>query len=251
MRAKITNNAFGAFIAESGVIFPYGGRQLEAYPGAGSISHASLSNLTTGDPHTQYLPLTGGRTMNNNLGLSSHWINSSGNSQITNSNNRGLKFAYAGTNLENIHVGNKSTVVFDVDNSKMSTAKGVAKAWLHFDASGVNHIPEIKSYYNIHQLEKLSVGKYKVVFTSGTLGDNNYIAFGSSNARSTASSREDFDINKVGIVLREGNDTSSLRSLTFCVLNDAGEYVDAQINELVVYGIGVGEGSGVIPTVVA
>ena len=251
VRAKITNNAFGAFIAESGVIFPYGGRQLEAYPGAGNISHASLSNLTAGDPHTQYLPLAGGRVMTDNLGLGSHWINSSGNSQISSSDDRGLKFAYAGTGIENIHVGNKSTVVFDVDNSKMSTAKGVAKAWLHFDASGVNYIPEIKGYYNIHQLEKLAVGKFKVVFTSGTFGDNNYIALGSSNARSTASSREDFDVNKVGIVLREGNDSSTLRSLTFCVLNDAGEFVDAEINELVVYGRGVGESSGVVPSVVA
>lgn len=253
VRAKIVNGSYGAFIAESGVIFPYGsngGRQLEAYPGTASINHNLLSNLTNGDPHTQYLPLLGGRVMAGNLGLGSNWVNSSGASQITNSNDRGFKFAYAGSGTENIHVGSKSVFVFDVDSSKMSTAKGVAKAWLNFDASGVNHIPEIKSYHNVHQLQKLDVGKFKIVFTSGTFGDNNYVALGSSNARSTSSSREDFDVNKVGVVIKEGDDTSTLRSLTFCVLNDAGEFVDAQINELVVYGRSVGEGSGVVPSVV-
>lgn len=205
VRAKIVNNAYGAFIAESGVIYPYGsnnGRQLEAYPGTASINHNQLSNLTNGDPHTQYLPLLGTRVMIGNLGTGSNWINSSGSSQILSSNDRGLKFAYAGANEENIIVGNKSTLVFNTDNSIMKNAKGVAKAWINFDASGVNNIPEIKSYYNIHQLQKLDAGKYKIVFTSGTFGNNNYVAIGSSNARSTASSKEDFDINKVGIVLR-------------------------------------------------
>lgn len=252
VRAKITNNQYGAFIAESGVIFPYGpnsGRQLEAYPGASSVNHNALSNLTAGDPHTQYLPLAGGRVMTDNFGLGSNWINSSGNSQITSSINRGFKFAYAGANTENVHVGSKSVFLFDTDSSKMSTAKGVAKAWLNFDASGVSHIPEVKSYYNIHELQKIAVGKYRVVFTSGTFKDNNYVAIGTSNSRSTASSAEDFDVNTVGIVARSGDDTTILRSLTFCVLNDADQYVDAQLNDLVVYGLSVGESSGTVPIV--
>ena len=62
---------------------------------------------------------------------------------------------------------------------------------------------------------------------------------------------EDFSINKVGITLRTGNDASQLRSLTFCVLDDGEQYVDAKINELVVYGRGPGEGSGIHPSVIA
>lgn len=246
------NNEYGKLIVGSGVQFPYGGLQIEAYPGVGGTSHNSLKDLAVGDPHLQYMPISGVRTMIKNLGLGNNWINSSGNSQITTSDNRGFKFAYIDSNTERINVGSKSFFNFDVDNSTMSTAKGVAKAWLNFDAaSGIAGTgPVINSYYNIHQLEKLAVGKFKVVFTSGTFGDNNYIAIGSSNGRATTNSREDFDVNKVGIVLREGNDTTSLRSATFCILNDAGQYVDAQINELVVYGRGPSESSGVHPTVI-
>lgn len=247
VRAKITNNQYGAFVAESGVIFPYGGRQLEAYPGAISINHNGLSNLTTGDVHTQYLPLTGTRVMVNNFGTGSNWINSSGNGPV-NSDNRGIRFQYAGTNTENVIFGNKSKLIFDVDNSTMSTAKGVAKAWLNFDATTAT--PTINSYYNVHTLEKLATGKYKIVFASGTFGDNFYMALGSSNARSTAASEEDFNMNTVGTSLRAGNDAAALRSLTFVVLDEGGQYVDAKINELVVYGRGPNEGSGVFPNII-
>lgn len=250
VRAKIKNGAYGAFIAESGVIFPYGGRQLEAYPGPNSVQHNNLAGLTTGDPHLQYMPLGGSRVMASNMGLGDNWINSSGNSQITSSDDRGLQFQYVSSNVEKVNIGSKSIVNFGVDNSIMSSAKGAAKAWLHFDASGVNNVPEVKSYFNVVQLQKLDIGKYKVVFTSGTFGNNNYVAIGSSNSRSTSNSKEDFQLNTVGIVTRSGDDASALRSLTFCVLNTAGQYVDAQLNDLVVYGMGVGEGSGTPPSIV-
>lgn len=237
-------------IAQSGLQFSDTTIQYTAYPGPSSIQHNSLAGLTTGDVHTQYLPLGGVRVMTNNLGLGANWINSSGNSQVSSSNNRGIRFQYASSTQENVIVGNKSTVVFETDTSKMSTAKGVAKAWINFDASGVSHIPEVRDSYNIAQLEKIEVGKFRIVFASGTLKNNDYVAIGTSNSRTTAASKEDFDINTVGIVARSGDDTSILRSLTFCILNDAGNYVDAQINDLVVYGLGVGESSGIPPTVV-
>lgn len=252
VRLAITGNQGGALIAESGVVFPIGGRQLVAYPGPGATSHNELSNLTAGDPHTQYVHINGSRPMINNLGLGNNWINSSGNVSLFSTNNRGLKFVYRNSSVEEIHIGSGtvsgsgSTFIFDNDNSTMSTAKGVAKAWLNFNGSGT---PIINSFYNIKELQKIATGKYKVIFTSGTFGDNNYIAIGSSNFRSSASANVDFDVGKVGIVLREGNDSSALRSATFCVLNDAGEFVDAAINELVVYGIGPNEGSGTYPTV--
>ena len=55
VKIKIENGQGGALIPESGVIFPIGGLQLEAYPGAQSISHTGLANLTV-DVHTQYIP---------------------------------------------------------------------------------------------------------------------------------------------------------------------------------------------------
>jgi len=248
VRAKIVNNQNGAFIAESGVLFPYGGRQLIAYPGPASINHNQLTNLTNGDPHTQYMPLTGSRSMVNNLGLGNNWVNSSGNVQVASSNDRGLRFQYINNDLENIRVGNKSRFVFDADNSVMSSAKGVAKAWLNFEVE--SGVPVIKGYHNIHKLEKLETGKYKVEFISGVFADNNYVATANSNARSTSASQEDFSINKVGLTLRQGDDAAALRSLSFVVMDDGGQYVDAKINELVVYGRSPGEGSGIHPIVV-
>lgn len=254
VRAKIINNQYGAFIAESGVIFPYadgGGsnRQLIAYNGPSSIDHNTLANLTSSDVHTQYMPLTGLRTMVSNFGLGNNWINSSGNSpQPVNSNNRGFRFQYIDNNLENVRLGNKSRLVFDTDNSVMSSAKGVAKAWLNFEVE--SGVPVIKSYYNIHKLEKVETGKYRVEFVSGVFADNNYVANANSNARSTTSSKEDFSINKVGLTLRQGDDAATLRSLSFVVMDDGGQYVDAKINELVVYGRSPGEASGVHPIVV-
>lgn len=243
---KFTKN----IIAQSGIQFSDSTTQYTAYPGPSSIQHNSLAGLTTGDVHTQYLPLDGVRVMSANLGLGSNWVNSSGNSQITSSSNRGIRFQYASSTQENIIVGNKSTVVFETDSSKMNNAKGVAKAWINFDASGVSSVPSVRDSYNIVQLEKIEVGKFRIVFASGTLKNNDYVAIGTSNSRTTAASKEDFDLNTVGIVARSGDDASVLRSLTFCVLNDAGNYVDAQINDLVVYGLGAGESSGVPPTVV-
>jgi hypothetical protein len=254
VRAKRVNNQFGAFIAESGVIFPFadgGGstRQLIAYNGPSSVDHNGLSNLTVGDVHTQYLPLAGTRVMVSNIGLGNNWINSSGNSpQPVTSNNKGFRFQYVNNDLENIRVGNKSRFVFDTDNSVMSSAKGVAKAWLNFEVEA--GVPIIKSYHNIHKLEKLEAGKYKVEFTSGVFADNSYVAMANSNARSTSASQEDFSINKVGLTLRQGDDAAALRSLSFVVMDDGGQYVDAKINELVVYGRSPGEGSGIHPIVV-
>lgn len=252
VRAKIINNQYGAFIAESGVVYPYGsngGRQLEAYPGASGIQHNQLAGLITGDPHIQYLPLAGTRVMSDNLGLGSNWLNSSGNSDIINSDGRGLQFQTLSSSAENINVGSATKFVFNTDNSILSTSKGVAKAWISFDASGVGNIPEVNNSYNIKELQKLDVGKFKIIFNSGVLKSNNYVAIGTSNSRSTANSQEDFDLNTVGIVSRAGDDATTLRSLTFCILNDGNQFIDAAINDLVVFGLGSNESSGVPPTV--
>lgn len=254
------NPAYGGILyAESGVQFPYGGTQIEAYPGLGNLDHNDLNpeSMTQGDPHTQYLLTNGTRTAQGNIGFDNHWINSSGNfiSSLDDGNDRGLQFEYLGDGTEVIHVGSGDYPTigsgtyfkFDKDNSILDTSKGIAKAWLNFDGSET--VPVVNSYHNIHILRRLTKGKYQIVFTSGTFANNNYIAIGSSNARSAAGSPEDFTNNTVGITSRSGNDADSLRNLTFAVLDEGGEYVDAKINELVVYGISPGEISGVHPTV--
>jgi hypothetical protein len=242
-------------IAGSGISFPNAetpGIQYEPYPGPGSIQHNQLGGLAIGDPHVQYLPLNGVRVMSANLGLGNNWINSSGASDIVSSNNRGLQFQTQTTNtgiVEQVKVGSNTRFIFNTDNSVMSTAKGVAKAWISFDASGVDGLPKVLSSYNVKELQKLDVGKFKVIFNSGTLSNNSYVAIGNSNSRGTSNSPEDFDLNTVGIVARNGDDASVLRNMTFCVLNDGNQFVDAALNDIVVYGLAPNESSGVPPVV--
>jgi hypothetical protein len=252
VRAKIVSNAGGLFIAESGVNFPNGGgTQYVAYPGPQGLQHNDLAGLTVADPHTQYMNINGSRVMTNNLGTGSNWINSSGNSQLASSNNRGFKFEYVSNTVENIHVGNGSKITFDKDGSFFNSANGVAKAWINFDGSGtLGGSPVVKSWYNINAIEKLSVGKFRISFPSGLLSNNSYVAMGTSNSRVTASSKEDFDMNTVGMVVRDGDDASTLRRLTFCILNRADQYVDAEVNDLVIFGFGPNVSSGTPPTVI-
>ena len=100
------------------------------------------------------------------------------------------------------------------------------------------------------QLFSIDTGKFKIYFTSGVLANNSYVAIGSSNARSTAANGEDFDHNTVGLVYRTGDDLTQLRSVTFNVINGEGNYTDAQVNDLVVFGYNVGNSSGNPPTVI-
>jgi len=253
VRAKIVNNQNGFFVAESGILFPNAtavnnGKQYEPYPGPFGINHNDLAGLTLGDPHTQYLPRNGGRVMQNNLGLGNNWINASGNSTLS-SDNRGLRFQYVSSTKENINVGSETTFVFNTDNSKLATSKGVAKAWINFNGSG-NIV--VRDSYNIAQIERISgsAGKFKITFASGVLANNNYVVVANSNSRSDFDSPEDFNVNTVGTVARVGDDAASLRSVTFCVLNDAGQYVDAAVNDIVVFGREKGATSGVQPTVI-
>lgn len=230
VRAKKTGSSGGTFIAESGILFPNSSspstRQLEPYPGPASISHNSLANLTTGDPHTQYLPINGSRHLTGNLQSADKWIGPSGN------NGEGFKFNKTSAGVDILTSG---TFVFG-DNSKINSGKGVAKAWINFDASGVGNVPVVNASYNISSLDYIDKGKFRITFVSGILGSNNYVAIGSSNAVSTSGSLEDFDVNTVGMVSRSGVDPN--RTLTFAVKSDDNEFVNAQINELVVFEAG-------------
>ena len=237
----------GIVYAESGIIFPRSsvdqtGRQQEPFLGIGNLNHNALANLTVDDPHTQYLNRLGGptRPMIGNLALSTYWVGSEGTDQ-------GLKFTPTASG-DDITVS--GTFEFQKDHSRMDSAHGVAKAWLNFDASGVGNVPVVRSYHNINKLERLDQGKFKITFNSGVFLDNTYVAIGNSNSTTAAGSQEDFDLNTVGLVMRAGDDGTALRTVTYVIRNDNGEYVDGEVNDFVAYGYGAGSTSGTTPTIV-
>ena len=246
VRASNADGSHGLFIAESGIQFPNqdGGSctQIMCYPGPNGISHNDLADLATGDTHTQYYPVDGSRTMLGNVPMTdSHWIGSSGVSNV------GLKFVYAprpggNTYRNDIHVGMSGDFLFQKDQSRLSSAKGIAKAWINFDGSGVGHIPVVRSSHNVVDLKHHSRGKYTLSFASGVFKDNDYVVVATSNSTTASGSMEDFDVNSVGVVMRYGSEEGSekFRKCTFAVRNDAGEYVDGEINDLVVFGAGSG-----------
>jgi hypothetical protein len=230
----------------SGVYFSDNTFQHTAYPGPGLISHNDLADLDTGDPHSIYLPSDGSRALTGSLEVQ-QWLNSNG------TNSRGIKFTQDSEGNETMRVANNTTVKFDVDNSNMSTAKGVALAWLNFGASGVDQTVTVYSAYNINAIEREGSGeegKFKITFKPGTLDSSNFVAVGSSNGRNANSDGADFSINTVGLAERGG--TGSIidpHYVTFYVLSadrlsdaadDTPGFVDAPVNDLVVYGLGSG-----------
>lgn len=234
VRLKHTAGSAGRLIAESGILFPNAPvnsnfLQIEPWTGVGNIQHNQLTGLSAGDPHPQYLPVDGSRGMNGNLRMATNWIGPSGN------NREGLRFI--NNSASGIQIFTSGTFIFG-DNSIIKSGRGTAKAWINFDGSGVAGFPVVRSAYNITQLTDIGTGKFRVTFASGVLGSNNYVAFGSSNARSTANTFEDFDRNTVGMVARSGVDPD--RQLSFVILNELGQYVDGEINNIVVFENGPG-----------
>lgn len=222
----------GLLIVESGISFPSypGSPQLVPYPGPGSITHNQLSNLDVGDPHPQYIPISGTRTFTNNVGFGNGWINSSGSSIIQSTTGKGLQFTYVSASVENINVGSGTRFTFLKDRSVLDSARGAAKAWINFNASGSP--PEVNDSYNVSGLIKESVGQFVVVFHSGVLKDDNYVAIAQSNASSAANL---FQKNTVGLTDRITR-ADGTRSIKFKVIDDGGQVCDARFNDLVVYG---------------
>ena len=111
VRIKINNDNTegGSLIVESGIVFsnPLGnnGIQVVPYPGANGIQHSGLAGLTIGDPHPQYLKLTGTRNMDANLGMGGpdNWINASG---LTMTNDLLLDFFKLSSMLQKINKEN-------------------------------------------------------------------------------------------------------------------------------------------------
>jgi hypothetical protein len=257
--SKEKGDGYGIFIAESGISFPFSPvnpseLQTEPWLGEARINHNNLDNLTIGDPHTQYYILDGTRALEGNMSTDSFWINKSGVPDV------GFKFEQlnADATQQEIYVSGTMRWVND-DNSILENAKGVAKAWAYFDASGiydgVDNSPVIKAYHNIESIERIAQGKLKITFASGTFESNSYAAFGHANATTSAASEEDFSVNTVGLVLKEGNegpdDGVTKRTLTYVIKNENGDYVDSELCELVVFGYSPNETSGTPPTMIA
>jgi hypothetical protein len=234
----------GTFIAESGIKFPNSPvnssqRQIEPFLGVGNLQHNDLGGLTNGDPHTQYVSISGiksGRSMTGNLAMDNYWIGSLGS-------NNGLKFTNANYGND---ISVSGTFQFKKDDSRMDSAHGVAKAWLSFTAGNP---PVVRGYHNIHALQRIASGVYKITFVSGVFLDNNYAAIGISNGLASSGTYDAMEQNSVGILLRNGDDKTSLRSLHFKIEQDDGDEVEASLNDLVVYGYNPGSTPGTLPIV--
>jgi hypothetical protein len=234
VRLQTVNGAGGILHVGSGITFTNGGgTQYVPYPGPTGLTHNTLQGLGDGDPHTQYVTISGTRPFINNVPFDNNWLNSSGSSTILTTTGRGLQFQYAGTgNRENINVGSGTQFTFLKDKSVLSSARGAAKAWINFDASG--SIPVVNDSYNVSGLIKESAGHFLIVFHSGVLKDNNYVAIGNSNASST-NDNGFFQKNTVGLSKRLTRPDGT-QSITFYVMDDGGQFCNAKVNDLVIYG---------------
>lgn len=251
VRAKVTAGSpskGGTFIAESGIIFPNapannGQRQVEPFLGVGNLQHNSLAGLTAGDPHTQYYNRNGARPLTGDMSTDVYWINKSGVPNV------GFRFEQLNPNAtqQEIYVSGRMRWG---DNSILDNSKGVAKAWAYFRASGANNAPEIYAWHNIHSISRKEAGKLKITFTSGTFTNNNFVAIGTSNGTTSSGNLSDMDVNTVACIARSGNDGTSLRSVTYVIQDEGGQYVDGRVCSFVAYGYSPLESSGTVPTMI-
>jgi hypothetical protein len=272
-----TTATSGDLVVESGILFdnPYtrannldDKRQVEPWLGEQNINHNNLDNLTVGDPHTQYYALNASRALTANFKVGNNWIHASGDATSA-SDNIGLFFEIdspsditqqtilvsgytPAARREESGFSNQGGFKF-MDNSIVPNGKGTAKAWIQLNTSGEAapflDRPEIFSYHNISGVRRDDQGKFTITFTSGTFENNKYVAVGTANGRTTASSPEDFEVNTVGIVERLGDDGNSLRTCSVAIVDTAGAYQDSELVDIVFFGYSPGETSGTPPTV--
>ena len=230
-----SNSNYGELIVESGIRFDNGtgneGQiQLEPFLGADGISHGDLGDLGVGDPHTQYLNINGIRAMERNLPMGDAWINASGatDGAAATYDDRGFQFEYVDSSNETVHVGNKTTIKTDIDGSSMTSCVQVAQAYIRFVGSGDMAVVDS---HNVIELERINdPGRFKVYFKEGLFDNGNYVCIASSNGTGDDASPEDMDVVNVGVVERTAD------YVTFAVQNANGAYVNAAVNDLVVYG---------------
>tara|TARA_B100002019_G_scaffold213959_1_gene186570 strand:- start:4844 stop:5872 length:1029 start_codon:yes stop_codon:yes gene_type:complete len=261
----------GDMIVESGIFFPNAPinstkRQNQPWLGPGEIEHGQLkaaSLIAPNDDHTQYYHIDGRRALTGNMSTANNWVNASG------ADDTGLKFVVDSATDETQQTilvsgytpsaraseagfSNQGGFKF-IDNSIIPNGKGMAKAWIHLNTSGTvsPYIdrPQVFASHNISAVERVDAGKFNIIFTSGTFSHNEYVAIGTANGTTTDASREDFEVNTVGIVVREGDDGTALRSCQVAIKDTAGVYQDSEQVDIVFYGWSPDEVSGVYPTV--
>ena len=236
--------------------------QTEPYLGVTGIRHNQLGGIDAGDFHSQYVSRSGCRTMTGNLGMGTEFINSSGSaialSATTIYDQCGLSFSHTKiqqggkgapdgngtTRREIVHLGSgryqgeadSSTILqFDLDKSKMDSAKSTASAWVNFDGTSGNLAA--RSSYNITALEASGNGTYKVYLKDGLFDNGNYCVVTHANGTGGSASARDMDVVTAAAVVRNKD------YFTIAIQNDAGTYIDCKIVDAVVYGVE----SGVMP----
>ena len=250
-----SENGDPVYLHVSSGIFFQDGLQTERYPGLGDIPHSGLAGRDLCDAHPQYFvtdPSSCGdegvpiREVKGNWS-NADWISSSGVS------NRGIKFTQDTDQNEIVNLSSNTSMKFGSDNSSLSTAKGSALAWLNFGASGVDETVTVAAAHEVDAIERwkanpsdsASEGKFQINFKPGTFANANFVAVGSSSARGDSDEAGEFDRHTVGLVERGGQGTVlSPHYVTFFVLNEQGNYVDASINDLVIYGLASGVSVG-------
>jgi hypothetical protein len=251
----------GDLIIESGIFFPNAEdatkqtqRQTEPWLGEEGINHGSLQNLAS-DTHLQYYNRLGvdaarGNAFLGNVATDQNWINTSGIAGV------GFQFVQTNPTATEQDINVSGNLRFMRDNSIIpNTAKGMAKAWCNFDASGeIGNAPVIRSWHGIESIQRLAQGHLKITFSSGVFSGNQYVAIGTSNATNAAGSREDLSVNTVGLVMREGNDgpddSVTKRTITYVIRTETGDYADSEICDFVAYGYSPSETSGTPPTMI-
>lgn len=227
----------GGILRCSGIEFDSGGTQTSAVDPA-NIDHGVLQGLDD-DDHNQYLLATGLRVLSGDFGTDDNWINSSGQAYPVNVGSRGISFENVSNSQEVLHIGTGTSIAFDVDESTMSSANGVAKAWINFDSS--TGAVDVNDAYNISGIQRTAAGKFAITFAPGTFDNDNYIAIGTSNGRSTNTNAEDFAEVQISTAYRINSDDGNTRVVYFAVYDRANNnYVDAISNELVVFGRNIG-----------
>jgi len=231
----------GIVIVESGIQFDNeignGAIQVHPYPGPEGIDHGNLLAASlSDDDHLQYMHTDGRRNMTGDFKIDNYTISSSGYAD------HGISFVYHGADHETLVIGSETDVKFAYDNTMMTTARSTAQAWLNFSSVsgsvGSSDTVTIHTSYNISKVERLresngdlANGKFRIYFKAELFENaEDYVAFGASTGRNGYSEGSDFDRVKVGIVDRDAE------SLTFYVLDEAGDYTDAYYNDIVVFG---------------
>ena len=257
----VASQTHGDLVVESGIFFPFADtvslrtkRQTEPWLGAGSIDHGELEQSSLADDdHHQYLHRDGvslvgrGNAMRGNFAMDQFWFNTSGIENV------GLQFVQTSPDAIEQEINVSGQLNFLRDNSFIpNTAKGFAKAWINFDASGtfdgVENLPVVRSYYGISGVQRDSPGKFTITFLPETFENNEYTAVGTANARTDSDDPTDFEINTVGLVDRISTHGGNTRTCSVGIINQAGLYSDADRIDLVFYGYSPGESSGVVPT---